>query len=213
MSGQKKHVYITVAVLLAFAALMAGIFIQQHIHYSKKPDLSQFHGTYLQTPRAIQSFELTNTDEHPFSNEHLKGHWTMVFFGFTRCGYMCPTSMAELGKMYRLLEKKNIKPLPHVVMVSIDPERDSLEKLAHYVKAFDSHFYGARGDQDRIKAMTRELGIAYAKVALKDTDQENNYDIEHSGAIMLFNPKGELNAFFTPPHNAERLAEDYKLLN
>ena len=96
-------------------------------------------------------------------------------------------------------------------MVSIDPKRDTLDKLSDYVKSFNPHFYGARGDNKAVKKMTREMGIAYAKIALSPADAQK-YDIQHSGAIMLFNPQGELNAFFTTPHQADSLAQDYQLL-
>lgn len=102
--------------------------------------------------------------------------------------------MAELTKMYHLLEDKGIKNLPRVVMISIDPERDNQEKLGSYVTSFHPDFYGARGDEESIKLMTREMGIAYAKVIEQGNDSKN-YDIQHSGALMLFNPQGELNAF------------------
>ena len=178
----------------------------------KTVDVSQLHGTMLDEPRAVQAFSLTGIDHKPFNNASLNGSWTMVFFGFTHCGYMCPTTMAELGKMYRLLEEKGVKNLPKVVMISVDPARDHLNKLGHYVKAFDSHFYGARGREDAIKAMTHEMGIAYLKVAQKNTDDASHYDIEHTGSILLFNPQGKLVAFFTTPHQAALLAKDYMLL-
>jgi protein SCO1/2 len=211
----KSHINrlaLTVIFLLGLVALSAGLYVSQHLHMKKKIDVSQFHGTLLNTPRVIEEFSLTGTDHKPFNNASLRGSWTMVFFGFTHCGYMCPTTMAELGKMYRLLEEKHIKPLPRVVMISVDPSRDHLDKLGHYVKAFDSHFYGARGKEDKIRAMTRELGIAYMKIARKDAGDFEDYDMEHTGSIILFNPQGELAAFFTSPHKAGLLAKDYMLL-
>lgn len=209
MPDKTKGLMLTIAVLLAIVALSAGLFVSQHMHAKKKIDVSQFHGTLLDEPRIVQAFSLTGIDHKPFNNASLQGSWTMVFFGFTHCGYMCPTTMAELGKMYRLLEEKGVKNLPQVVMISVDPKRDHLSKLGQYVKAFDTHFYGAKGS---IKAMTQEMGIAYLKVARKNTDDALDYDIEHTGSIMLFNPKGELVAFFTMPHKAELLAKDYMLL-
>ena len=135
-----------------------------------------------------------------------------MFFGFTNCGYVCPTTMAELAKMYRILEAKDVRNLPHVVMVSIDPARDNHEKLSHYVTSFHPSFYGARGDDQSIKSMTREMGIVYAKISDKEANDPLNYDMQHSSALMLFNPQGELNAFFTTPHHADFLAKDYLLL-
>ncbi|MCW8471030.1 SCO family protein [Fluoribacter gormanii] len=212
MSLKAKSVTFTVVVLLALAGLLSGIFVGQHVHFKKKIDVSRFHGTYLENPRQVNQFNLTGIDEKPFDNKSLKDKWTLMFFGFTNCGYVCPTTMAELSKMYRILEEKGVKNLPRVVMISIDPERDNQEKLGHYVTSFHPDFYGARGDEQSIKLMTREMGIAYAKVIEKGSNDTTNYDIQHSGALMLFNPQGELNAFFTTPHHADLLAKDYMLL-
>lgn len=212
MKVKIKGVTLTVTILLALASLFTGIFVSQHLHFKKKIDTAQFHGTYLENPRTVNQFHLTGIDQKPFENDSLQGQWTLVFFGFTNCGYLCPTTMAELGKMYRILEDKGIKNLPRVVMISIDPDRDSLDKLGGYVKSFHGTFYGARGEEDSIKLMTREMGIAYAKVINKESENPENYDVQHSGAVMLFNPQGELNAFFTTPHHADLLAKDYMLL-
>lgn len=212
MSVKIKGVTFTVTILLAFIGLFAGVFIAQHVHIKKKIDVAAFHGTYLENPRTVNKFSLTGTDQKPFNNQSLQGHWTVLFFGFTNCGYLCPTTMAELSKMYRILEVKGVKNLPRVVMISIDPERDNLDKLGHYVTSFHASFYGATGDDEAMKLMTREMGIAYGKVPDRDSTEPQNYDIQHSGALMLFNTQGELTAFFTTPHHADLLAKDYMLL-
>lgn len=222
MQNKKANIRKTVILLLAVVALILGLYCAQ-IVFSKsseypesnkvgyKFDKSQFNGTLLDSPRLINAFNLTGVDGVAFNNASLLGQWTFVFFGFTNCGYMCPTTMAELGKTYRLLQEKRAYSLPQVVMISLDPSRDSADKLGKYVKAFDSHFYGARGDDIEIRAMTNELGIAYAKLQLKTNDSSKD-DIEHTGAIMLFNPEGKLTAFFTNPHSAANIANDFLLL-
>ena len=212
MPNKNNRIMITVVGLLSIIALVLGLFISQQLSLSKSRDLGQVHGTVLDTPREVHSFELTGIDNAPFNNASLQGHWTMVFFGFTNCGAICPTTMAELGKMYRLLEEQGAKTLPHVVMVSVDPERDSLDKLNHYVKAFDPHFYGARGDENAVTLMTKEIGIAYTKIVRQGNENSQTYDIDHMGTVILFNPRGELSAFFTTPHQASLLANDYQLL-
>lgn len=199
----------TIFLVFLLAAFVAGVMLFQHVSWYKSIDESQFHGTLLQKPRSISSFKLMGIDGIPFDETKLKGHWTLMFFGFTHCGSLCPTTMAKLAQTYHLLEKRGVKQLPQVVMVSIDPARDDLKHLSDYVKAFDAHFYGARGESEAIEAMTQEIGIAYAKIAIKDS---TNYNIEHSGTVMLFNPQGQLNAFFTLPHRAQFLADDYMLL-
>lgn len=205
--SQNNKITLTIVLLIAFAALLTGFYVANHYHTKPSVELERFHGTWLKNPHVLNHFELTGTNGEVFNNDSLKGHWTMMFFGFTNCGYLCPTSMAELGKTYRLLQEKGVKNLPVVVMVTVDPNRDSLEKLNDYVKAFDKHFIGARGSNEKVKVLAQEMGIAFEQVNVKDASQ--SYDIQHSGAVILFNPKGELNAFFTTPHHATFLAEDF----
>ena len=212
MVNKKKALVILTALLLMFAGVVADIFYTKHQEAKKLAIRAQFHGTLLDTPRSVKAFSLTGTDGTPFNQASLRDQWTMVFFGFTRCGFVCPTTMAELGKMYRLLEKKHVSPLPRVVMISIDPARDDLAGLRKYVTAFNPNFYGARGSEQMTKSMTTALGIAYAKVAANPNAPAPGDDIEHTGALMLFNPAGKLAAFFTSPHQAKALSDDYDWL-
>ncbi|MCH9689778.1 MAG: SCO family protein [Gammaproteobacteria bacterium] len=204
-------------VALLVALMLAGILTSSF--YSKRTVAAKqqaardaFHGTLLNAPRPVQPFALAGTNGTPFTQNNLKNHWTMMFFGFTRCGFVCPTTMAELGKMYRTLEGDHASPLPQVVMVSIDPARDDLSQLQRYVTAFHPSFQGARGSEEMTRAMTHALGVAYAKTSVNPNAPATEDDIEHTGAVMLFNPDGNLAAFFTTPHQAKNLSEDYQLL-
>jgi len=212
MAEKNKRITKTVVGLLAIAALITGLFVSQHLHQSHQIDISQFNGTVLEKPRTVAAFSLQGIDGQIFDNQQLQGQWTLVFFGFTNCGYLCPTTMAELAKTYKLLEQQKVAKLPKVVMISIDPPRDNLEKLKSYVTAFNPNFYAARGDNKDIRKMTREFGIAYAKVAAPAGKNPEDYDVQHSGTVMLFNPQGQLCAFFTTPQQADLLAKDYALL-
>lgn len=203
----------TVLGLLCLIVIFVGLYSYKVIHANQpKFNKELFTGTLLDKPRNIGQFTLQGIDGLEFNNLSLVGNWTIIFFGFTNCGYVCPTTMAELGKMYRSLESQNIKVLPRVVMITLDPERDSLEKLSNYVHAFDRHFYGARGSHAAIDSLTKELGIAYAKVVVKNYNGKKQDDIQHTGAIILFNPQGKLYEFFTGPHNANDIANDLKML-
>jgi len=212
MVNKKKVLVIVSALILMLTGVVADIVYEKHWEAKKRATTAQFHGTLLDTPRPVKAFALTRTDGTPFNQTSLRDQWTMIFFGFTHCGLVCPTTMAELGKMYRLLEEKHVSPLPRVVMVSIDPARDDLAGLRKYVTAFHPNFYGARGSEKMTKAMTSALGIAYAKVATNPHAPAPGDDIEHTGAVMLFNPMGKLAAFFTGPHQAKALGDDYDWL-
>jgi protein SCO1/2 len=211
MKSKQNRVMRTVVILLAMVALIFGLFVSQYMHRSAQLDQAQFHGTWLDKSREVSAIELMGTNG-PFNNASLEHHWTMMFFGFTTCPTICPTTMAELAKMMGILEKQGVTPLPQVVLVSLDPERDSVDKLQHYVTAFNPHFLGARGANEAVvKSLAEEMGVAYTKIQAPDVANHQTYNIEHTGTVMLFNPKGQLQAFFTMPHQAALLAEDYRL--
>lgn len=213
MLTRKSIWLISFCVALLLTGTLVGKFYSERSKVMRKQAAqAAFHGTLLSVPRSVQDFALTGTDGTPFTQNNLKKHWTMMFFGFTRCGFVCPTTMAELGKMYRILESDQVAPLPQVMMVSIDPTRDDLPKLRQYVTAFHPKFQGARGSEEMTRAMTHALGVAYAKIEKNPNAPATEDDIEHTGAIMLFNPDGNLAAFFTTPHQAKNLADDYQLL-
>lgn len=198
--------------LMALVLLMAAAFVLSHS--GKKPVKvpKPFHGTLLREPKGVLPFALTGVDGQPFTNDSLQGQWTILFFGFTHCGYLCPTTLSQLAKMQRLLEEKGSSPLPKVVFVSLDSKRDTLLVLKNYIRGFHPNFYAARGDDDSVSKMAREMGVAYAKVMAPKRSDPDAYDIQHGGTLMLFNPQGALAAFFTTPHHAELLAEDYNVL-
>ena len=114
--------------------------------------------------------------------------------------------------MYRLLSQHSDLPSPWIVMVTLDPKRDDLVRMKEYVQSFNPHFLGASGGQRETKNLARYLGVAYTHVKSSAQNRTNDYSIEHTGAVMLLNPHGELVAFFTPPHQADGLVQDYQYL-
>lgn len=204
----------TVIILCAVVSCILGIFVAQKWQAGQNTKshlpVYEFVGTVLKEPRAISDFHLTATDGKAFDNARLKDHWTMIFFGFTNCPVMCPTAMQELALTYRLLEKDKVSPLPQVVMVSVDPKRDSVDRMKQYVTAFNKSFIGAVAPNDKIKALSSEMGIAYEKIASRD--KSDNYDFQHSGAVIVVNPEGKIKAFFNWPHKPSEMAMDYSNL-
>lgn len=192
-------------------AMVMSLFFLSRMHLAK-PQWASFHGTLLTPSRPISAFEFLGTDGKAFNHDSLSGKWTFFFFGFTHCGYLCPTTLAELAKMFHLLDQAKVKPLPELVMFSLDPERDSLAVLANYVHSFDAHFKGALGSPESIQKLTHELGLAYVKLDKPMGKNANEDDIEHSGTLILLDPNGQIRAFFTSPQQAEALRDDYLML-
>lgn len=205
--SQNYRVGLTVFVLFLLAGLLAGIFIFQHWQAAKTRDL--LAGTYLTSARTLPNFEMQGIDAKPFTPEQLKGHWTWIFFGFTQCPQLCPTTMAKLAKSYHKLKQIGVSDLPQVVMITLDPKRDTLQKLKTYVQAFEPEFYGASGKSAVVKSLAANLGIAFAKVQAKES--KATYTIEHSGAVLVINPEGQLQAYFSPPFTAKQLVHDHQI--
>jgi len=160
----------------------------------------------------MNDFHLTDFNGKAFTNENLKGHWTMMFFGFTNCAMVCPTTMSALSGMYKQLQKELPQnQLPQVVMVSVDPDRDTQERMKDYVTSFNSQFKGVRADIAETVALEKQLHIVAAKIEV-DGQGNNQYTVNHSAEILLFNPKGQVQAYLSYPHQAEQMAKDYSLI-
>jgi protein SCO1/2 len=164
------------------------------------------HGTWLTPAQVIPDYALLDHRGEAFTPARLEGHWTFMFFGFTHCPDVCPTTMALLDRVTRQVREAGL-PVPRVVFVSVDPVRDTVEQLSQYVPYFNEDFIGVTGSMVEINRLTRNLGIVYAY----DEPEEPGgaYEVDHSAAILLFNPSGHYTAMFGAPHSAAGLAGDY----
>lgn len=138
---------------------------------------AQINGVILPSPKEIENFKLTDNLGKPFSKKNLQGHWTMMFFGFTNCGMVCPTTLASLNEMYKTLQKElSDNQLPQVLLISVDPERDSVEKMNEYVTTFNPHFTGARGSMSETVALEKTIAYCSCKNASRWKRCKSLYD-------------------------------------
>lgn len=198
-------------ILFVVCAMSLGMATQQLWAKFTKVQYAAY-GTLLTKPRPMPPFTLEGTAGYPIDLDHLAGHWTYLFFGFTHCASICPVTMAELATMYRSISHHKNLPKPLVVMITLDPKRDDIKRMKDYVQSFHPEFVGASGGERDIQSLAHYLGVAYTYVKSNAQKRTDDYSIEHTGAIMLLNPRGELVAFFTPPHRAEGLVQDYQYL-
>lgn len=214
MQRTKLRNRITLTAILAFIVFNLGMLVVQA---QQKQPAQLLSATVLSQPRELSSFKLMDSKNKPFTNQNLLGHWTMLYFGFTRCPQICPNNMAMLNKMYTKLQENKQQPLPHVVFVSIDPDRDSLTRIGQFVAAFNPNFEGVTGSTAQVDKMMQELGVVSMKVQKQDPTgkvaAKDNYDIDHSGAILLIDPAGKFYAVFTTPHDAANIAQDFQTIN
>lgn len=159
-------------------------------------------GTWLPQPRSVGPFALVDQGGAPFTPERLAGEPSILFFGFTHCPDVCPETLATLARATRAA---GVPPL-RVILVSVDPERDSPPVLARYVHAFDPRFIGLTGSPDAIAHLAKHLGVAYERIALPGAD----YTIDHTAVAFLLDGAAHVVAVFTAPLDAPQLAEDLR---
>lgn len=186
-------------VAAAVCAAAAGFFLA-HLVDRGGPQLAS--GTWLPTPRAVADFHLIDTSARPFTRRDLTGAPTLVFFGFTHCPDVCPTTLLKLAQVKKHSGIANLR----VLFVSIDPQRDAPAPLGLYVHAFDDSFLGLTGDPQAISSVARNFGVAVNRVELPGGD----YTMDHSSVVFLLDDAARIAAIFTPPFETAALEADLK---
>ena len=190
---------------IAIVAMVLGAWSAQFIR-SAPPQLSLSSGTLLQPTRPITDFQLINSQNQPFSRTQLLGHWSVLFFGYTNCPDICPTTLSTLAQVKKSLVNLPATKQPQFVFVSVDPARDNASQLNNYVSFFDTHFIGLTGEQAQLDQLTKSLGVPV--IIQKNNDL--NYTVDHAANLFLLNPAAELTAVFSPPHTTQTLADDLR---
>jgi protein SCO1/2 len=139
------------------AALMASLFIYHSNQKPERPIISPDIGIIFPLPRDIKSFELMSTEQKKFTEKDFYHHWTLLFFGFTHCASICPSSLDVMNRVYTKLHDKY--PNLNVVFVSVDPERDNLAKLTSYTQQYNPAFLGLTGKIQAIRKLQSQVGV------------------------------------------------------
>ncbi|HEX3603001.1 MAG TPA: SCO family protein [Steroidobacteraceae bacterium] len=195
--------------LLAFLLLgvvAAGAMLAVRLLAPKpQPDLAT--GTLLAPARPLADFSLIDNQGRPFGPANLRGHWSLMFFGYTNCPDFCPATLTVLAAVEkRLRAAKTVAP-PQVIFVSVDAKRDTPAQLNRYVPNFDPEFVGlTAADQAGIERVAKKWGIA---AAIKPTPN-GDYIVDHSEAIFVIDPGGNLAAILTGPFTVDALQSDFR---
>ena len=166
--------------------------------------------TLLPDPKPLTAFSLTDHKNRAFDLAILKGKWSFLFFGFTHCPDICPTTLAVLARARDNITRSTVGTEDiQVVFVSVDPHRDTAAKLRRYVEYFDATFLGVTGDDAQIGNLAGQLSATY-QVAV--TPGMENYPVYHSAAVFLLDPRARYHAVFTPPHDAEAISKRFEVV-
>lgn len=156
--------------------------------------------------KALPAFSFEMADNQSFTNENLSEHWTLFFIGYTFCPDICPTTLADLDRVYPELSKPPYDNV-QIVFVSVDPNRDKANNLAEYVNYFNSNFIGTTSTHEVLFPFSQDLGLVYSIVEEGDLDDKDAYYlVDHSASLVLVNPKGEHYATFKAVINDDGIA-------
>ena len=193
-------------VLFLFWGLLLGTLVLWLLPSKTIPPGLQ--GIFRPEPKTLQTFELIDQHQQSFSLERLRDKWSFVFFGYTYCPDICPTTLATLTAVVKQL-KNDPQGLANiqVVFVSVDPQRDTPELIDDYLKYFNETFQGVTGMPQEIDALVRQFGAAYAR---EPETKPGGYLISHTSSIFLVDPRARLLAAFPPPHYPNTIVDQFR---
>lgn len=198
-----KRYWILVAAI-ALAAAVAGMYLASSL---KRPAVAQLEsGTALPTPAGLTPFALVDTRNSPAGPEQLRGQPTLVFFGFTYCPDICPTTLAMLtGVQKQLAAVEGLRGLK-VALITVDPERDTPDQLGRYIQSFGGDLIGLTGSAPEIVNAQKSFGVASRRVDMAG----GAYTMDHSATVFLLDAQARKVAVFTPPLRSEALMRDLR---
>lgn len=190
-------------IILAILALVGGYYAGNMFKQETPPPVL---ASVLQPPKEIRPFELTGGDGEKFTLEDFKGHWTLVYFGYTYCPDICPTTLTDIARVYnRLADEPEITENLKTLLISVDPDRDTPKRLQEYVTFFRDDYLAATGDKEAIDQVAKDFSAFYK---IHDPDENGNYPVDHSSIVSLVNPDGKIRAIFISVAEAEQVASD-----
>ena len=206
-SPRKRGINTTIVLLALFIVIVVGGFVWVMV----KPRVMsegalRAHGLFLfERARDIGDFALLDDAGKPFTPADLKGKWTLLYFGFTYCPDVCPTTLALLSQFYNQLPKEFAADT-QIALVSVDPARDTPAKLHDYVHYFNPTFRGVTGEFLDLQKFATSMNVPFVKVPGGTPD---NYQVEHSGNVVLLNADGHYIGFFKSPQTLDNLSKTY----
>ena len=203
-----KFIYIAI-VLVALLSAAAGVGVWKMTQTGQPPEQAAL--LVLPEPREIPEFQLLDQYGQRFGLDRFRGRWSLLFFGFTHCPDVCPATLYDLQRLNEKLGGAGKQKTPYqVVFFSVDPERDTPERLGDYVAYFDPDFIAVTGPHEELEPVTIKLGIAY-RIEPHEAGAEL-YNVDHSASILLVNPDGRLHGVFPSPHDVPAMARELKRL-
>ena len=201
-----RQIPISFIVVAAFAAAI-GLWLGQRYFAAPAQPILQ-NAVLYPSPRSIPDFHLTQATGESLSLDAWRGHWDIVYFGYTSCPDVCPTTLATFKAAWRDLQTRNLTGNIRFNFISVDPQRDTPELLGKYVSFFNPAFVAATGSDDELTRLAHSLGLIYSRTP----DANGNIEVDHSGSAVIVDPKGQMIGMFRPPFDAASIVADMTTL-
>ncbi len=176
---------------------------------SAPPPAGPMTATVLPAGGQVPAFRLVDHSGTPVDESVFVGQWDLVFFGFTNCPDVCPITLGVLAAARREMAADGMQTLPRIVLVSVDPDRDTPDSLARYLDSFGDGTLGITGEESELRKLTDGLGIFFDK---REPNEDGYYVVDHSAAVLLIDPDGRFHALFGTPHAIENFVHDLPVL-
>lgn len=204
----KKSQYLITLVVVVLATV-SGILFSQWLN-QKQGLPKDMEAIVLPQSRPVAPFTMVDQNGQDFGLEQLQGKWTFMFFGYTHCPDVCPTTLAVMNSVAQSIEDED-GSLDNVqfIFVSVDPDRDSPAQLKEYLAYFNKAFIGITGNRQQIDALTRQMSVMYF---LRNKEDKKDYSVDHSAAVLLTEPSGGLRSLFNTPHIPESILKSFRAI-
>ncbi|MNJ20703.1 hypothetical protein D3C77_150410 [compost metagenome] len=193
----------TVFILVALVAVILGLTVNKVLNGRSEGNPTELIDAgiiLLPQSRTVPSLEMTDEKGQAVAVDELKDKWSLLFFGYTFCPDICPTTLAQLRQVKSELPKEAADRL-QVILVSVDPNRDTPTQLQQYLGYFDKDFRGLTGSLENIQKLANAVSIPFIPA---DTSKPN-YTVDHSGNLALLGPDGKQRGFIRAPFNNQKL--------
>jgi protein SCO1/2 len=187
--------------VVVLVVLVAAMFLLPRNQRGEAPQTA----TELPEPRSLPDVRLTDDGGRSTSLRELEGEFTLLFFGFTNCPDVCPLTLGMLAQAKAEVAARAPRFTPRVLFVSVDPNRDTPERIAAYLGGFDPEFTGATAPDDELAPLLAALGVAVEK----HVHGSESYNVVHNSAVYVLDPNADWIAVSTAPHDPQVLAADY----
>jgi protein SCO1/2 len=187
--------------VVGLVVLVAAMFLLPRGQRGEPPQTA----TVLPEPRALADVRFVDKAGSAMSLHDLRGDFTLVFFGFTNCPDVCPLTLSLLAQVRAEVASRAPRLRPRVLFVSVDPNRDTPERIAAYLNGFDPEFLGVTAPDEELAPLLAALGVAVEK----HEHGGANYNVVHNSAVYVLDPNADWVAVSTGPHDPQVLASDY----